>query len=112
MFEYYYEHFKKVSETNFSKETELEFFFRRLLEINNDHNFSGVISSTDINNHIKRINKKDREIMLEKLEENHLVRVVKKGRKKTVYINPEILKMPHKEALNFVRVQKNKNIKY
>ena len=44
--------------------------------------------------------------MLEKLEENHLVRVIKKGRKKTVYINPEILKIPHKEALNFVRVQK------
>ena len=112
LFEYYYEHFKKVSETNFSKETELEFFFRRLLEINKDHNFNGVISSTDINNHIKRINKKDREIMLEKLEENHLVRVIKKGRKKTVYINPEIIKRPHKEALNFVRVQKNKNIKY
>lgn len=109
LYKYYYTHFRRVAETDYYsvKEADLQFFFRRLLEINKDHHLNGKISSTEINNYIKRINRADREVMLEKLEDHHLIKVIKNGRRKTVYINPEIIKKPHKEALNFVRITKN-----
>jgi hypothetical protein len=96
LFEYYNSHYKKAYgiANNGHKENDLEYLFRRILELE----CGGKVSSTDLNNNIRRFNSSNRIQLLNVLEEHNLVRMTKKGRSLTININPAIKKMEQYEA--------------
>ncbi|WP_411954758.1 DUF3987 domain-containing protein [Alkalibacillus sp. S2W] len=105
LYQHYSKNFRKAFKMLSSNvlQSDLSYLFSRLLDLEGTGTLEkGLVSSTVMNNYVRKYRKDERIKLLEVLEDHNLILIKRDGRAITVQIHPEILKLPRNEAMKFI----------
>ncbi|GGE56042.1 hypothetical protein GCM10011391_38810 [Pullulanibacillus camelliae] len=88
------------------RRSDLKYLLKRILDLKNGNS----VNSTVLSNGTKKFLAPERNQLLSELEDHNLIKVFNQGRKKTIFINPEIEKMHLKEFALLMDAQEDSKL--